>query len=469
MLKIYPIPEDAKKCSHFKVKVNGEIVEAYSCIVSAMPFNRIWPGYQRPIDQTEEASFIYFDTDKVVDFEIESCKDFSEIQVRPLSKNIKPEVNGRNIKFSAGVGQYTVELDGHHNALHIFVNPIKDYGINIEDESVLYFGPGIHYPGHITLNSGQTMFIDGGAVVHCTVCADDCENIKVVGRGILDASTFERFDSVPMRFIRCRNVIIDGFIFKDSNEWTLTAINCENVVVDNTKAIGMWRYNADGYDFCNSSNVVIRNSFIRTFDDSIVFKGIKIKEINSDKKNVENHLVENCVVWCDWGRALEIGAETCADEYKNIVYRNCDIIHAESVVMDINNGDRANVHDVLYENINVEYSKYCTGGMIQESDDQQYSQRKEPHVPRLIYAGIFKCMWSQDEEYGKIHDIKYKNINVYMDEGLKLPPIVWDGFSESNGIRDCSVENLIINGKKYSDKNEIDYTENEFCKNITLK
>ena len=469
MLKIYPISADSKKCNHFNVKVNGEIVEAYSCTVSAMPFNRCWPGYQRPIDQTEEASFIYFDTDKIVDFEIESSKDFSEIQIRPLSENIKPKVDGRIIKFSAGVGQYTVELDGHHNALHIFVNPIKDYGINIEDESVLYFGPGVHRPGHIVLKSGQTIFIDGGAVVYGTVYAEDCENISVVGHGILDTSAFERFEPVPMKFIRCKNIVLDGFVFKDSNEWTLTVINCKNLVVDNTKAIGMWRYNSDGYDICNSSNVVIKNSFIRTFDDSIVFKGLKIKELDSDSENVENHLVENCVVWCDWGRALEIGAETCADEYKNIIYRNCDILHTESVAMDINNGDRADVHDVLYENINIEYSKYWTEGMIQESDEQQYSSGKEPHISRLIYAGIFKCMWSQDEEYGKIHDIKYKNINVYMDDGLKLPPIVLEGFSASNCIDNFSIENFVVNGKKYVDKSEINYTENEFCKNIMLK
>ena len=133
MLKTYPIPEGAKKCCHFTIKVDGDIVEAYSCMVSAIPFNTPWPGHQRFVDQAEEASFIYFDTDEIVDIEIESCKDFSDLKIRPLSKNIVSEVNGRNIKFSAGVGQYTVELDGPHNALHLFINPLKDYCIDIDD------------------------------------------------------------------------------------------------------------------------------------------------------------------------------------------------------------------------------------------------------------------------------------------------------------------------------------------------
>ena len=469
MLKIYPIPEGVKKCDHFAVKVNGQVAETYSCIVSAIPFNRLWPGYQRPLDQTEEASFIYFDTDEVVNIELEACKDFSELKIRPLSKNIKADVDGRKISFSAGVGQYTVELDGHHNALHIFVNPIKDYGVDTTDSNVIYFGAGVHKAGNIQLKSGQTLFLDGGAVVHGTICAEDCENIRILGRGILDVSSFERFEPTPMRLIRCKNTLVDGIIFKDANEWTLTAINCENLIIDNTKAIGMWRYNADGYDMCNCANVIIRNSFIRTFDDSIVFKGIKIREINSDKKNVENHLVENCVIWCDWGRALEIGAETCADEYSNITYKNCDIIHSEAIVLDIQNGDRANIHDVVYDDIRVEYSKYCTGGLIQETDEHTYQPHKDPHVSRLLNAGIYKCMWSQDEAAGQIHDIKYKNITVTMDEGLRLPPNFFKGMSADHLVQNISIENLVINGKRYVDKSEIVFETNEFAENIILK
>ena len=29
MLKLYPIPEETKKCNHFAVKVNGQPIEAY--------------------------------------------------------------------------------------------------------------------------------------------------------------------------------------------------------------------------------------------------------------------------------------------------------------------------------------------------------------------------------------------------------------------------------------------------------
>lgn len=473
MVKLYPIPETVEKCRHFSIMVNGQSAEAYSCTVSAVPFNRCWPGYQRPIDQTEEASFVYFDTDESVSIELEACKDFSDLKIRPLSKNIKATVSNRKISFSAGVGHYTVELDGHHNALHIFINPIKEYTIDKDSSDVLYFAPGVHNPGLIELKSGQTVFIDGGAVVHGSVYSSDADNIKIIGRGIIDNSTYERFTYRPMDLKRCRNVEVEGIIFKDSNEWTLTAMNCDNLIIDNAKAIGMWRYNADGFDICNSSNAIIRNCFLRTFDDGIVFKGVKIvyngENLGFDLRNVENHLVENCVLWCDWGKALELGAETCADEYFNITYRNCDIIHADSVALDIQNGDRAYIHDVKYEDINVEYSKYSTGGMIQESDEQKYTPGKEPHIPQLIHAEIFDCVWSQDKQRGRIEGVKYKNITVYADEGLKLPPMAFKGFSAEHSVKDIEIENIVINGKHYCDKSDFEFEENEFANNIKLK
>ena len=48
----------------FRVLVNGEEVPVYTCRISRIPFNRPFPGYQRPIDQTEEASFVNIVSDE---------------------------------------------------------------------------------------------------------------------------------------------------------------------------------------------------------------------------------------------------------------------------------------------------------------------------------------------------------------------------------------------------------------------
>lgn len=469
MIKISPVPDESYKSHDFVITVNGINLDAYKCRVSRIPFNRVWPGYQRPLDQTEMASFAYLAADEEVEFAITPNKDFSEVVIRPLSKKVEFDVQNGVIRFRIKkAGQYTVELDGHHNALHLFVNPIEEY---LKDDNTIYFGPGVHYAGHIDMQDNQTIFVDSGAVVHCSITAADKKNIAIKGHGIIDNSSFKRPSKSCPRcptsvvFTRCMNVEISGVIFNDASAWTATFFNCDNILVDNIKTIGMWRYNSDGVDFVNSSNGIVRNSFLRNFDDVIVLKGIK----GYDHRNVENILVENCVLWCDWGRALEIGAETCADEYRNIVFRNCDIIHASTKAMDLQNGDRANVHMVLFEDIRVEYSKYAMPEVYQESDDMEYVWDGKPNIPWLFYAHLYCGLWSDDNLLGTNSNIRLKNIQVFMDEGLERPKIGLYGANEDHMTYDITIEELYINGVKVVSYEDANIHTNEFVQNVVVK
>ncbi|NLO82195.1 MAG: hypothetical protein GX094_03925 [Clostridiales bacterium] len=471
MVKIYPVPEGEQVSKDYKITINGMAVEAYTARVSAIPFNTVWPGHQRPLDQTEMASFIYFGMDEPVNLMVEPLRDFSEVVVRPVSKNIEAVTEGRKISLTIEkAGQYTLELDGFHHALHIFADPIGDYDVNIQDDNTLYFGPGVHYPGIIEMKDNQTIYIDGGAVVHCSVIAENKKNIRILGNGILDNSTFQREDSSCLRcptlatFKNCKNIEIKGIIFKDACSWTVTFFNCDNILIDNVKTIGMWRYNSDGIDFVNSANGIVRNSFLRNFDDVIVLKGLK----GYDTRNVENILVEGCTLWCDWGRALEIGAETCADEYRNIIFSNCDIIHAAHMAMDIQNGDRADVHDVLFEDIRVEYSKYTLPCVYQESDEMEYPPVTSTHMPLLFNAELYCGRWSNDYLYGSNSNIRLKNIRVFLDESLPMPQIVLSGVNRDHMTKDITIEDYYVNGKKVGSVEEANIVMNEFVENVKV-
>ena len=60
-LVTYPAPTDEPASRDFSLVVEDQEVFVYQARVSAWPINQVWPGYQRPMDQTEMASFAYFD------------------------------------------------------------------------------------------------------------------------------------------------------------------------------------------------------------------------------------------------------------------------------------------------------------------------------------------------------------------------------------------------------------------------
>ena len=474
------MPTEEPRSTDFQVQINGQEVPCLTARVSAMPFNRVWPGHERPIEQSEIASFVVFDMDKPVEIAVTVLHEFSEVVIRPLSRKISSTVEGNCIKFTIDKpDQFSLEIDGRHNNLHIFANPIKSYET---DSDVLYFGAGVHDIEKLELHSGQTLFVDNGAVVYArTIRAYVCENINIIGHGIIDFSRYQRTtpdlfveeDSGSISFIRCKNITMDGVILRDATWWTVTAINCTNVRYNNLKLIGMWRYNADGLDFVNSENVTISNCFVRSFDDGIVLKGVNKRRNGEylayyDHMNVRNYLIEHCVVWCDWGGALEIGAETVADEYTNIVFRDCDIIHNDQGALRIQSGDRAEIHHVIYEDIRVEYSVHDTNPALQQTDDAIYIPDNQPYVGEVIRGWMHWGIWtSGPAKFPRIHDITYKNIRILSDKGMPLPAISLYGAEEGHGFDNITIENLYWNEEKLTADTALLCT-NEYVTNIVI-
>ena len=188
-INIYPVQETENICEQYKVKVNGKSVQLDTARVSAMPLNRRWPGHQREKSQTELVNFLSLATDEAVTFEITPQKPFEDVIIRPLSLGIIPQINDGTSTFTLEKPAYlTVEPFGRSNALHIFADPMPCYNIDYNDPNVIYYGAGEHNVGEIILKDNQTLFIDEGAVVYACISSIDAQNIKILGRGILDNS-----------------------------------------------------------------------------------------------------------------------------------------------------------------------------------------------------------------------------------------------------------------------------------------
>lgn len=442
MLEFYPFPEREEKSEMFSVLVDGKKVDCYGAVVSACPFNQVWPGYQRPIEQTENTAFVMFGADGEFEMSVETEGEFDEVIVRPLSKNVKVRKVGNAYKFLLpGVGQYTCEFGDLHTTLHIFVNPIKDFDVDREDENVVYFDRGVYYMDEpLELFDNQTVYLDKGAVVYGAFKAKNASNIRILGYGILDNSTFEKGKGSSVNATRCCNVLIDGITVRDSSGWTMHLAGCDNCLVDNVKFIGMWRYNSDGCDMTNSTNCVLRNSFLRDYDDCVVVKGLK----GNDDKDVRNIYVENCVTWCDWGRNLELGAETCADTFSNVHFKNCDMIHVTHIALDLQHGDRAHISNVTFEDMRIEYSKYNAKPYLQTFKGEKYVE-KDGDLPSLACVNTIRTMYSKDDTTGDIDGVLFKDIKVTSDGRV---PSISVGPITAGTVKNVVFDNYTVNGRK---------------------
>ena len=444
----WPAPAGEAVYEQAQLRVNGQPVPLLACRVSAVPFNQVWPGYQRPLDQTEQAGFACWDMSGPVQVEVRSLRPVQSAVVRPASLGITPAVDGDCIRFSlARPGPVIVEVNGRHHALHLFANPPAKAAPAADTPGLRYFAPGVHRPGKIELKSNEAVYLAAGAVVYGSLQASNATNLHISGRGVLDVSQAERGKGGgAIRLSGCSDVTVEGLVLRDPDVWCFSLFGCARVAVDNVKLVGLWRYNADGIDVCNSQDVTVRDCFVRAYDDALVVKGLKSAY---DKLPVRNVRFSRNVLWCDWGRAMEIGAETCAPEIADVAFEDCDIVRATHIAMDIQHGDRAAVRDIRFENIRVEIDPTNPWPRMQKAPGEIFpGNDQEAFCPALMTLVIFKTFYSQDDTRGTIRNVRFKNIDVISP---LEPPSSFRGLDAEHGVDGVTVENLRFNGKPVGD------------------
>lgn len=483
----------------YTVQIDGQSATPDKARVSAMPYNRRWPGHQRDLEQTEIIDFLSFSMDAPVTIDILPPEPFTDVVIRPHSLGITPEITSDgHIRFTLTHAAYcTVEPYGRRNALHIFADPAQDYGVSAEDAHTLYFAPGVHEVGQIELHSGDTLYLADGAVVYGCITAMDAENIRILGHGILDnshnrehilyESHTENNDSAVNNATRqhtiqleyCSNVLIDGITIRDSLVYNVRPIGCRGLTIRNVKIIGCWRFNSDGIDMHNCEDVCIEHCFLRTFDDSICVKGFDCYYEGDVEAAVQaamyrngqaydvfrRVLVRDCVIWNDWGKCLEIGAETRAEEICDIVFEDCDVIHACGTILDCCNVDYADVHDVTYRRIRVEVDEDVPIPRIQNLDSVPYGEIVPGYTPTLIGAYVlFHHEYSAGgTRRGKNRVLLFEDIHVY---GGGVPVFDFAGYSDAFGCTDIVIRDVYHDGVLLTEPDSYCLSVGAHCQNI---
>ena len=501
-VRIYPVSGKELHHDGYDVKVNGTAVKLDAARVSAIPFNRRWPGHQRTLDQTEMINFLSMAMDEPVTFEIRPKNAFEKVEIRPLSLGIVPEIMDGVIRFTLEKPAYfTVEPYGRQDALHIFADPMPRYNLDFSDENVIYYGAGVHEVGQIVLKSNQTLFLDEGAVVYACVKATDANNIRILGQGILDNShnkeqiLFE-VEEDPVALARheainnatrqhtvqleyCDHIEIEGITIRDSLVYNIRPVACRDLKIANVKIIGCWRYNSDGIDMHNCENVAIENCFLRTFDDCICVKGFDCYYKGDIAQLVQaamhrngrvydtfrNVRVRNCVLWNDWGKCLEIGAETKAEEMCDVIFEDCDVIHTTHTVLDCMNVDYADVHDITWRNIRIQWDDVNPQPLYQTLDATPYSPTDPDYAPAVIVAqAVYHHEYSAGStRHGKNRNLTFENIQLIGRQAVRFK---FEGYDAEHLTSDVTVRGFTVNGKPLL---EYQLLQNEFCRNIRIE
>ena len=468
--QIYSVPEGERIYPGYAVTVDGAPAPVSEVRCSAMPFNRRWPGRQRQIEQTELCGMVRFAFGGKATVAVTAEKDFGTVKIRPLSRNVAFRREGRTVVFDiVRPGGYSVEFDGCHNNLHVFADGSSPS--SAPTSSAIVFGPGFHDIGIRRLKSGDTVYIDPGAVVYGGFHASNATDIAIIGRGILDAGRLKEkilFEATgdghevvknakrwhTIDFRNCRNVKLDDIVIRDSLCYNIGLWGCEDVAIKGVKIVGQWRFNTDGIDLHNCRRARVTDCFARTFDDTFCFKA------HEGYGNCEDCVFERCVAWNDWGKAFEVGVECRAEHLRRLAFRDCDSIHAVGWAMDVTNVDYGRVSDVVFDNIRIESDEPMPAMQLQPADDTPFDPKKGLADPPSLFQGCVRFHHEYSKENGGkwsgggfIDGVTVRNVKITTD-GRK-PMVKFRQIDSGHRPENVVFEGLSINGKPVANASDI--------------
>lgn len=359
----YPAPDGEGSLSlstDFKVTANNKPVDVYR--VKVLKPHTWAGGWEK--QEYEHASMAYFDFEGIANIKIKANERIDSFKIRPLRHNIEGLASDSTIEFTLEEPcNLSVELNGNSiSNLQLFANPPEKNPVKPGDPGVRYFGPGVHFPsddgipGAIRVQSNETIYIAGGAIVHGMIQTpyhDSVNNVKILGRGILlgERDTARKSGQVKVGF-NGRNIEIKDILLIDSYGWVLSVYWCHNVLIDNVKIIA-YRPNSDGIDIASSSKVTVKNCYIRTADDNLVVINVQYDTTLADfygyqdgyydhygklfmdtkhqafKRNTKNVKFSDCVLWQDRDNpdAIHVGWSMRGPQISDVLFKDIDIIH----------------------------------------------------------------------------------------------------------------------------------------------
>ncbi|MCT2591400.1 endo-polygalacturonase [Streptomyces sp. N2-109] len=427
-LVTYPVPDGAPTHDSFTVKVRtpgGKWQKLGTHLAMLKKVDRVTGG-----DQRYKSSLVYFDFADRVEVAVTYVKGGVEkVRVRPDSYRIEPEVRGSTARFTLTEPRNLVLQvdDDIFDCLHLFARPLERDRPDADDPDVIHFGPGVHTTdgGTVTVPSGKTVYLHGGAVLKSRVIFKDVENAKLAGRGVIHASP-----GGGVTVEGSKNISIGAVTMLNPDGYATTIAESSRVTIN-----GMGSFSAkgwgDGIDIFCSSDVTIDGVFMRNSDDCVAVYTHRW-EYHGDVRNIT---VQNSTLWADVAHPVNVGTHGNTDKpemLENLTFRNLDICdHREPQMgyqgcIALNPGDSNLIRNVRVEDVRVE--DFREGQLI--------------HM-RVMYNKKYNTSVGRGIEGVYIKDVRYT--------GSHSHPCLLLGYDAGHAIKNVTFENLVVNGTVIAD------------------
>lgn len=462
-LLAYPVPEGTpSEEKRFSVTANGQEVGIYSDI-------NAWGN---------EVHFGCFDFDSGFQVEIKITVKFKfdQVKVLPERLNIKPVRNGQDIIFTIKkpVDDMTFVFDDSYigYVLHLFTNEIDHNAPERNSANVIYFGPGYHdlkrYGGELQVTSGKTLYLAGGAVIGGPVNVLNADHVTIKGSGVIlmdqKNSANPQYGNIALTINHSSNVTVSGIVAQSHRiqNWTTHVYFSNNVAFERYRTVSPRYASTDGLDISNSQDVSVNRSFLRACDDTITIKGLSNADSPEDAPANENINVTNTTLWNDCNNAMVLGEESKAKYYKNITFKNIDVLFSyddlnnhedldERAVISIVSLHGTTFSDVLWEDIRVN------------------------ECERLVCFTFKDSFWfgsiRGDQSFpGKIDGITLRNITSKSTSTSSIAnEVLMNGWDAKKMVSNVRFDHVVINGTEIKNMDKKYFKINEFVKDILFK
>ena len=271
------------------------------------------------------------------------------VEVQPMRYGIRPRRVGATITFRIpGPVKLSIARPGDHFAdaemLFLLGSEPDRSGITARTQGVRYYGPGVHHED-IEANSGDRIYLAGGAVVFGSLNLWQVHDVRVEGHGMIIYDGPQDPDGdegwMHLRAWHCivmdqtRNVEIDGITcIVRSRTWQVQMKDSRSTGFYDVNVIGgaPLDANQDGMDWLGGGDTTVRDCFFRASDDVFAMEGnwdgYTDAEMRIPGHDVTNITVEDTVASTSISNTVRVAWPKKTFRSAHVTMRNLDVIHA---------------------------------------------------------------------------------------------------------------------------------------------